>query len=433
MITIATGVPALDHKIAETFTESTILKTEDQLNTLHTPLVVWSYYLINGRNNAQKKERVRQWLVHFRQEKITSVFLCPYEDWIYELEKDGFTGLVPITNNNVPIKRLFNIIEDSLKQTEREATPQLTFTDDPTETKLEDTIQKTNVWAFWSAKPGMGVSTLTQSLAIELAKAGHKTLLIEWDTTYPSVPFTFGLADRTRCLEKWVMDVESGVNPRIQDYLLNKERWLSEHKDRGIRKAIQKLPDNFYVLAPSNEIKPWEPLTSKVGTIKKTLEDVKELGFSMVIVDVPSEVTHSATAVTFQKADHAFVVLDGKGSHAVLTKMTVDFIEKELGISFHLVLNRVDEGEVKNIQKGMDKHAVLHIPFDTSLGKRSLELNPSPGEEYRTVLIDFLRDEGFIQEPEKKRKWLGSKAMKKRKNKAEEKPNELAAFLKFSS
>ncbi|AQS55663.1 AAA family ATPase [Novibacillus thermophilus] len=430
-LTIATGVPALDQKIAEKYPQSVNVKTENELRSVQTQVVVWSSFLLAGQNNSEKKARLKQWLTFFRYENIQSVFLTPYEDWMTELRQEGFEGFVPITNNNVPLKRLFNTIDGLLQEPIQDASPSLTFLDD--EGDEMDRIKKpTKVWAFWSAKPGMGVSTLVQSLAVELARAGHRTLLIEWDTVYQSVPYSLGLSDPKRCIEQWVTDAEAGLDPRLEDYLLNKTIWLQEHKDKGIKKAVEALPDHLYVLAPSNQIKPWDMMSFEITTVKKTLDRLTDLNFSVVLIDVPSEITHGATAATLQRADTAFVVVDGKGSHGMITKKGVDFIEKELDISFDLILNNVDDAAIKYIEKGMGKKSRFVLPYDGTLSDRSMRFNPIGGEEYQSVLLSFLTEQGYLEENRQKRKMFRKRKIERPVKKVKPRENKLVNFINFS-
>lgn len=428
-ITIATGVPALDRKIAEEYPHCIFLKTENELRDTQAPLIVWSSFLLTGQSSSEKKIRLKQWMKHFRHEGIRSVFLSPHSDWIAELAQEGLDGFVPITNNNVPLKQLFSTMEALLQGPIESTSPVLTFSDEGAG-EPERVKKSTKVWAFWSAKPGMGVSTLTQSLAVELSQAGHKTLLIEWDTMYQSIPYSLGLSDPKRCIERWITDEEAGLNPRLEDYLLNKTVCLQEHKDKGIRKAIEALPDNLYVLAPSNQLKLWDMVTLEIPTVKKALDSLTELDFSVVLIDVPSEITHSATAVTIQKADQTFAVVDSKGSHVVMTKMAIDFMRKELNVSFDLILNNVDSPQTKHIEKGIGKKATIILPYDSTLGQRSMDLNPKAGDEYQSVLTHFLTEQGYVSK-RKKHKFRKKKADKHMKN-TKQPENRLASFITFS-
>lgn len=201
-----------------------------------------------------------------------------------------------------------------------------------------------------------------------------------------------------------------------------------------MRKMIESLPDNLFVLAPSNQIKPWDMVTMEISTVKRALDSLSELDFSVVLIDVPSQITHSATAVTIQRADRAFAVLDGKGSNAVITKMNVDFMENELDVSLELILNNIDDGAIKNIEKGVGKRAVMVLPFDETLSQRSMELNPRAGEEYQSVIAQFLEEQAYIEGAKGKRRWFQFQWKKEtRENEPrKETQNQLASFLRFS-
>ena len=53
-----------------------------------------------------------------------------------------------------------------------------------------------HVIAVLSGKGGVGKSLVTGSLAIELARAGHKVGILDADITGPSIPKMFGMSGR---------------------------------------------------------------------------------------------------------------------------------------------------------------------------------------------------------------------------------------------
>lgn len=66
------------------------------------------------------------------------------------------------------------------------------------------------VVAVMSGKGGVGKSTVTASLAVELARKGHKVGILDADITGPSIPKMFGLSGPAE-------DTEQGLLPSLAD------------------------------------------------------------------------------------------------------------------------------------------------------------------------------------------------------------------------
>lgn len=81
------------------------------------------------------------------------------------------------------------------------------------------------VVAVMSGKGGVGKSTVTASLAVELARKGHKVGILDADITGPSIPKMFGLAGPAEDTEQGLLPslAENGVKVMSLNLLMEDE------------------------------------------------------------------------------------------------------------------------------------------------------------------------------------------------------------------
>jgi len=71
---------------------------------------------------------------------------------------------------------------------------------------LSEGSQIKHVIAVVSGKGGVGKSTVTALLAVELAKQGYKVGILDADLTGASIPYLFGLQGLLRVSEKGLLE-----------------------------------------------------------------------------------------------------------------------------------------------------------------------------------------------------------------------------------
>lgn len=82
-----------------------------------------------------------------------------------------------------------------------------------------------NVIAIMSGKGGVGKSTVTASLAVELAKKGHKVGILDADITGPSIPKMFGIKGPADADEQGILPTltEKGIKVMSINLLMEDE------------------------------------------------------------------------------------------------------------------------------------------------------------------------------------------------------------------
>ncbi len=71
------------------------------------------------------------------------------------------------------------------------------------------------VYAIVSGKGGVGKSLVTSLLAVESARQGNKTAVLDADVTGPSIPKVFGAQQRAECNDSGIFPVESKLGTKI--------------------------------------------------------------------------------------------------------------------------------------------------------------------------------------------------------------------------
>lgn len=81
-----------------------------------------------------------------------------------------------------------------------------------------------NIIAVMSGKGGVGKSTVTALLASSLAKKGHRVGILDGDITGPSIPKMFGVNDRAKMSDGFLLPPEAeGIKLMSVNFLLEEE------------------------------------------------------------------------------------------------------------------------------------------------------------------------------------------------------------------
>lgn len=81
--------------------------------------------------------------------------------------------------------------------------------------KLNDRSSIKKIIGVLSGKGGVGKSFVTSSLAVSLAKQGHKVGILDSDVTGPSIPKSFGLHDRCMGEDSLIYPIETKLGIKI--------------------------------------------------------------------------------------------------------------------------------------------------------------------------------------------------------------------------
>lgn len=412
---ICTGHAALDEDLKNNLTEvETEIISMEELDRAAGGALIWTNLLAKNDLSVAKA-----YLDTMQKSEITSIMICPHKEWIEEFDTMGYTGFILVEDGEITVDAIYEML--GLKQ---EEAPAFRVVGRKKENKQTQPERDTVYHAFWSAKPGMGVSTLSQTVAIDLAKRGRKVLFVEWDSFYPDAAFRWGLAGERHGLQKYAQDVAG--NPSVLSYILDKSTWTEEYNAKEFRDAVRQLPNSLSLFAVTNiDLK--KPATLTAEQVQSLLSQF-EGHFDDVVMDVPSELIHAATVPSLHRADAVYILLDDKSTHLLLTMKAIEAAKNIFEDKFQYIVNRTDNQEVlAEIRDAFGKAPLLTLPFVESMGKNSYEM-------------PFASDKGYLQAVQALVKYMAGETdevvleakkvrTKKEKRAEKEKPNRLMEFL----
>ena len=171
---------------------------------------------------------------------------------------------------------------------------------------------------IYAPKPNMGASTVARQLALALASPAEPVLLVELDYRFPSTALCWQLANEERSLERAVSDYLQKPTWRLTDYVLP----CRDHSEQ--QAAEGRFPPGLSVLLPSGlrgfETFPPEPQTF-VGDLA---DQAKDLAFSWVVMDLPSEVDSVLSITALKCLDLCILLSDGDLGHETLLRQRLE-------------------------------------------------------------------------------------------------------------
>ncbi len=217
-----------------------------------------------------------------------------------------------------------------------------------------------------SGKGGVGKTTSSASIACGLAKAGKKTVVIDFDVGLRNLDLIMG------CERRVVYDFVNVV-----------------HGEASLKQALikDKRLDNLFVLAAS-QTRDKDALT-KEG-VEKVLNDLKAEGFDYILCDSPAGIEKGAFLAMYF-ADRAVVVVNPevssvRDSDRILGLLASKTKKAEAGerIAEHLLLTRynparVEKGEmlsIADVQEILGLSVVGVIPESPEVLQSSNSGNP---------------------------------------------------------
>lgn len=269
--------------------------------------------------------------------------------------------------------------------------------------EVEEYVRRCKVITGWSCESGMGVNTFMTAAAIESAKRGIRTALVELDLFHASTAVTLGMSHKTRNLESWLGKAAGAEKYReIKDYLLNSNIWSQEMSNErsDISDAVSDLPQELYLFTPSQHMDRFEAasLRLKADMPYHIIKELDELGFQAVFIDLPSEILMPGTSTSMKLADEVLVFTDGQVSHNLYTLKELKRMEKDVDSErIKLILNRAPQMLAGVVEGMLDRKVWLTIPDDPSIIQRSLDLIPGGGEDYNNVVKKFCDQVGLIK------------------------------------
>ena len=241
-----------------------------------------------------------------------------------------------------------------------------------------------------SGKGGVGKTTSSASIACGLAKAGKKTVVIDFDVGLRNLDLIMG------CERRVVYDFVNVV-----------------HNEANLKQALikDKRFDNLYVLAAS-QTRDKDALT--VEGVEKVLNDLAAEGFEYILCDSPAGIEKGAYLAMYF-ADRAVVVVNPevssvRDSDRILGLLASKTKKAEAGehITEHLLLTRynparVEKGEmlsISDVEEILGLKVVGVIPEAPEVLQSSNSGNPvildeesSAGQAYTDAVARILGEQ----------------------------------------
>lgn len=420
---IGTGSPDLDKAIREALeTRGSVVTAttdqEDQLKNIpvytQANLVVWSHYMCWRDGDATEHLAATEEALHqFKANGIRSVLICTEKDWVLKWLGEGFTDFVYVEDGMIQTELVLQAIFEpkSVDQLRQEigiivpVTQPLQIVTPITAPAASDRARgkvNSKIIGLYSVHPGMGVSTFTSAVAVELAMRGYRTALIEWDMLHPTIGVSLGMTHPNRNMEQWLArSKEEGETLDLNAFLLNSTVWKGEVDKSNFASAVAALPDEFYLLTPSDLCRPWTVTTHPSPyQVAFLVEQLKSYGFQAVIFDIPSEITYPVTGACLKESDEVYVLLDGRAARTFQTTEMLGLLKEQMEDKFQFVLNRVPDRMVPAITQmlGKNQKVAARLPEDETLSSRSFDLLPSGGNEYQRSVEMFCDRLGYISQ-----------------------------------
>ena len=241
-----------------------------------------------------------------------------------------------------------------------------------------------------SGKGGVGKTTSSASIAIGLARRGHKTAVVDFDVGLRNLDLIMG------CERRVVYDFVNVVNGEatLKQALIKDKRF-----------------DNLYVLAAS-QTRDKDALTTE--GVEKVLKDLAADGFEYIVCDSPAGIEKGAFLAMYF-ADKAVVVVNPEVSSVRDSDRIIGLLDSKTrraesgeGLPAHLLLTRysparVTTGEmlsITDVEEVLGLKALGVVPESTDVLNASnkgepviLEATSEAGQAYEDAVARLLGED----------------------------------------
>lgn len=261
-------------------------------------------------------------------------------------------------------------------------------------------------------RPGVGASFVARTLAIESAKK-RRTLLIDANYRYPSVPYILGYYDSRLTLDACLVKLLDNEEVNVMDYCLNSQR--IENATAKQKKFFKQLPINLYTLTPDTEkgIEFFPELPSDINEATgciKTLLDSAKAHFDCIIACISSDIDELFNLALLGATDNHYMVTDTNPSSVAIFKSRMETIGN-CGIltdNYKVIMNKLFENaSTESFEKVLGRKIDLSIPYDREMLVKLSRLDLANSEGVQKAIeslenVTFGGDKPEVKENERK-------------------------------
>jgi len=245
---------------------------------------------------------------------------------IERLSKLAILGEIPALPQKQKTKLFtaYSVQEDAVRRLSIQLFPPQLFEEQPPQHKT---------LLVSSAIPGEGKSTITANLGLALARAGHKTLLIDGDPLRPQLHQIFNVPNDTGLVNVLAGEIESN-------------------------QAIHSTEFDQLTVLPSGS---WTPKLSSLLRPEMMTELLEQLkpGFDVVLVDSPAFLAVADAAILASVMDTVLLVCLPKQIRRTALKAVIDQLSRLNVTPVGIVLNRSQtEGTHRNYYRWYGEDAI---------------------------------------------------------------------------
>ncbi len=192
---------------------------------------------------------------------------------------------------------------------------------------FSDAASGNRILQITSAAPGAGKSTVAANLAVSIARAGKKVLLVDADLRRPNIQGLFNLPD-ARGLGWLLETASSGVDRQL----------IENH----VKEVIQTgpVPNLSLLIAGTTRENPSELLSSDSVTV---LLDVWRQMFDLVLIDSPPLLAVTDPSTLAPRVDAVLLVVRAEGDNMTPAARAADMLGTLNANVVGVIVNGVDE------------------------------------------------------------------------------------------
>lgn len=230
-----------------------------------------------------------------------------------------------------------------------------------------------------SANPGEGKSITAANLAVVMAQAGNRVLLIDADLRRPVQHRIFGLVQKRGLTDLLIDMTNSQSATRIMDLFV-----------RGNRHTIVETPQSGLYVLPSGSIPP-NPAEVIASHKMELLLDFLATRFNYIVIDSPPTLAVTDAVVLSTRADSVLVVASVGSTRRSQLKQAVERLREVNASVAGVVLNRLTGRNDTYYYYYTSREGYLPDEDDDVSEFAADKIGPPPGEGAAWPRLSFMK------------------------------------------